>query len=205
MAHTPAASNVNRAQLLGLATIAQGALDIEDPADFWYRQGIRDAYAYAAAMLVTGRVADITQAAADRVTQLLGEGITDLGVLMEATEIAPRTPTGQSWVGQASFQRLTKAHPGIDRDLGSKWSGRRDIRISHRVTEGATVGLLYAYDRTWDEYAILDPAAHVQTVTRTVRAARETDPHLPVAEFVSLLRKHAPTIATQPDPSGAQL
>jgi hypothetical protein len=205
MADTPATGNVNRAQLLGLAMIAQKALDIEHPADFWYRQGIRDAYAYAAAMLVTGHVADITQAAADRVTQLLGEGITDLGVLMEATEITPRPPTGLSWVGQASFDRLTRDHPGIDRDFGSQWGTRRDIRISQRVTEGATVGLLYAYDRTWDEYAILDSAAHVETVTRTVQAAVDTDPHLPVAEFVTLLRQHTRTIAAQPDPPGVQL
>jgi hypothetical protein len=64
--------------------------------------------------------------------------------------------------------------------------------------------LLYAYDRTWDEYAILDSAAHVETVAGTFHAALDTDPHLPVAEFVTLLRQHAPTIAAQPDPAGAQ-
>lgn len=205
MVDTPAASNVVRAQLLGLAVIAQRGLDIEEPADFWYRQGIRDAYAHSAAMLVTGRFGDVTQAAADQVTQLLGEGITDLGVLLEATEIDPRPQTGLSWVGQVSFDRLTADHPGIDHDLGKQWGARRDIRISHRLAAGATTGLLYAYDRTWDEYAILDPAAHVETVARTFHAALDTDPHLPLAEFVNVLRGHTPAVAAQPDPSGVQL
>jgi hypothetical protein len=205
MADTPATRTDHRAQLLGMATAAQRSLDLDDLADFYYRQGTRDAYAYAAALLVTGRPGDVTRTAADRVTQLLGEGITDLGVLMEANEITPRPPTGLDWVGQGSFDRLTKNHPGIDHDLGQQWGTGRGIRISHRLTEDATVGLLYAYDRTWDEYAILDPAAHVDTVARTFHAALDTDPHLPVPEFITLLRQHTPSVATQPDPPGVQL
>lgn len=205
MFDTPATRNVYRAQLLGIAALAQKSLDLDDPADLWYRQGIRDASAYAAALLVTGRVGDITQAAADRAVQLLGEGITDLGVLMEATEPGPRDSREETWVGQLSFDRLAARHPGIDHDLGTQWGPRHDIRISHRRPHDGEVGLLYAYDRTWDEYAILDPTAHVQTVTRTFHAALGADPHLPLTDFVSLLRKNSPTVAEQPDSSGTQL
>lgn len=206
MADTPATLySSSQAQLLGMATAAQRGLDLDDPADFYYRQGTRDAYAYAAALLVTGRSGDATRAAADRVTHLLGEGITDLGVLVQATAITARPPTGVDWVGKVSFDRLTRNHPGVDHDLGQQWGARRDIRISHRLTEDATVGLLYAYDRTWDEYAILDPAARVEVVARTFHAALDRDAHLPVAEFVTLLRQHTKSVAAQPDPPGVQL
>ena len=196
---------VHRAQLLGMAALAQRSLDIDDPADFWYRQGIRDAYAYAAALLVTGRVGEVTQAAADRVVNLLGDGITDLGVLMEATDAGPRPGSGLTWMGQIGFDRVAARQPGTDHDLGSQWGSRHDVRISHRRPHDGTVGLLYAYDRTWDEYAILDPAAHVDAVARTFHAALDVDPHLPLTDFLALLRTNATTLAAQPPSPGAQL
>jgi hypothetical protein len=156
-------------------------------------------------MLVTGRAGGVTRAAADRVVHLLGEGVIDVGILMEALEPLPRPADGLTWLGPMSFTRQVAQHTGVDHDLGNRWGARRDIRISHRVTEGATVGLLYAYDRTWDEYAILDPAADVEAVARTFHAALATSPHLPVADFVALLRQHARAVVAQPDPSRAQL
>ena len=80
------ARRLARAHLLGIAALAQQSLDLDDPAAFWYRQGARDAHAYAAALLATGRPGELTQATANRVIQLLGEGVTDIDVLMEATE-----------------------------------------------------------------------------------------------------------------------
>lgn len=51
MFDTPATRGARRAKLLWTATLAQTSLDLENPADLLYRQGIRDAYAYAAAPL----------------------------------------------------------------------------------------------------------------------------------------------------------
>lgn len=93
MQDTSATSHA-RAHLLGIAALAQQSLDLEDPASFWYRQGARDAHAYATALLVTGRPGQATQAIADRIIQLLGDGVTDVGVLMEAAELA-RTHRGR--------------------------------------------------------------------------------------------------------------
>ncbi|QGN58901.1 hypothetical protein [Nostocoides sp. HKS02] len=183
---------MTQAALLGLAIAAQQKLDLDDPADFWYQQGARDAYAYAAAMHLTGQPGEAVQAAADRVVHLLGEQVTDLGVLMESTLEACRPATGLTWVGQLSFDRLTRGLAGIDHDTGSRWGALADIRIFHRLTTGASKGLLYAHDRTWDEYAILDPAAHVDTVAATVREASHPGPNLALDDFVALLRANPP-------------
>jgi hypothetical protein len=88
MFETPATRHA-RAHLLGIAALAQQSLDLDDPASFWYRQGARDAHAYAVALLATGGPGHATQATADHVIQLLGNGVTDVEVLMEATEPAP--------------------------------------------------------------------------------------------------------------------
>lgn len=199
------APDVLRSQLLGLATAAQQALDPDEPAEFWYRQGVRDAYAYAAALQVTGHVGEPTQAAALRVIRLLGEEVTDLGVLLAATEASPQRAAQPTWVGPLAFHRLTARHPGIDHDLGAGWGERGDIRIRHRRRHDDTVGLLYAYDPTWDEYAILDPAAPVDVVARTARAAVETDPHLTVADFLALLRTNMLAPGAQPEAPAVQL
>lgn len=200
------APDVLRSQLLELATAAQQALDPDEPADFWYRQGVRDAYAYAAALQVTGHIGDRTRVAANRVIALLGEEVTDLGILRTAIEAVGATPAAQpTWVGPLAFHRLTARQPGTDHDLGTGWGQRHDIRIRHRRRADDTVGLLYAYDPTWDEYAVLDPAAPVGVVARAVRAALETDPHLSVADFLTLLRTNAPAVGAQPEAPGVQL
>jgi hypothetical protein len=124
---------------------------------------------------------------------------------MDATEAGSRPSRDLTWVGQISFDRLAARHPGIDHDLGAQWGDRRDIRISHRRPHDGAVGLLYAYDRTWDEYAILDPAAHVDAVARTFHAALDVDPHLPLADFLTLFRRNAATVAAQPDSPAVQL
>ena len=108
-------------------------------------------------------------------------------------------------MGQLSFDRLANTHPGIDHDLGSQWGPRRDIRICHRLTSGPSTGLLYAYDRTWDEYAVLAPNAHVEAVAATFHAALEVDPHLPLTDFLRLLHQRTPAIEAQPDSPGLQL
>src|SRR5690349_15652268 len=94
------ASDLLRSQLLELATAAQQALDPDEPAEFWYRQGVRDAYAHAAALQVTGHIGEPAQVAANRVIALIGDEVTDLAVLRTAIEAVGAQPAAQpTWVG----------------------------------------------------------------------------------------------------------
>ena len=59
------------------------------------------------------------------------------------------------WRGPVSFARAHAAVPGIERDFGSRWGSNGDQRVSLRVEVGSDTGLLYVYDPTWDEYAVI--------------------------------------------------
>ena len=50
-----------------------------------------------------------------------------------------------------------------------------------------TPALLYAYDPTWDEYAVLSEAASVQAVEAAFTQAVATDPHMAVTDFAALV------------------
>ena len=91
------------------------------------------------------------------------------------------------WRGPVSFARAHAAVPGIERDFGSRWGSNGDQRVSLRVEVGSDTGLLYVYDPTWDEYAVIGsdvPLAAVEDAF--ARAARRAE-HPPVADFVTLL------------------
>ena len=59
------------------------------------------------------------------------------------------------WRGPLAFARAHEALPGIDHEFGTRWGSKRDQRVRLRVEVGAETGLLYAYDPTWDEYAVI--------------------------------------------------
>lgn len=206
MDDNPAAFNVHRAHLLRLAITTHKRLEPADPVDrYAHQQGLRDGYAHAAAMAVPGSPAAGSTAAAERVIHLLCDGVDDLGVLMETVEPSPREPGDLTWVGPTAFARLAGERPGIDHDLGSRWGPRSDIRISHRRPLDGTSGLLYAYDRTWDEYAVLHPAASVADAERAYRKALARDPHLPIGDFVDILRRTSALRRVDPDGPGVRL
>lgn len=205
MNDTPATRNVHRARLLQLAIAAHQRLDPADPMERQaHQEGLRDGYAHAAAIAVTGGPGAGAAAAAERVIDLLREGVDDLGVLMVTVEPDPGPPGGLTWVGPLAFERVAAGHPGIDHDLGTRCGPRRDMRISHRRPLQGRTGLLYAYDRTWDEYAILAAAAPVADVERAYRAALARDPHLPVSDFMEVLRRASTLRALEPDGPGVR-
>jgi hypothetical protein len=68
------------------------------------------------------------------------------------------------WISPARFDALHGA-AGVDHDFGFLWGPRADQRVSLRLKPGAQHGVLYAYDRLWDEYLILDPSATRDEVT----------------------------------------
>ena len=64
-------------------------------------------------------------------------------------------PLRLKWMGLQAFQSRHGVQPGVDRDFGMWWGPRHDQRVSHRrETLDSPTGPLYAYDPTWDEYAV---------------------------------------------------
>jgi len=164
-----------------------------DDVDYWYRLGQRNAYAHAAGILI-GRGVDSTAfAISERLTAALEEGVTDLTRLRTTTLGAP-TPgslhQSPTWLGPVAFRAQYGSdgvHRGIDHDCGMRWGAAGDQRISLRHPPGADSGLLYAYDPTWDEYAVLSRAASVQAVQAAITQAVATDPHMAVTDFAALV------------------
>jgi hypothetical protein len=91
--------------------------------------------------------------------------------------------------------------PGIDQDYGMRWGPNRDQRISLRRTPGAAEGMLYAYDPTWDEYALIQRRVPASTVGDVFLAALKRDEHLQVEEFAGRLEA-ARDIRTRALPAG---
>jgi hypothetical protein len=96
-------------------------------------------------------------------------------------------PIRLGWMGLRAFQSRYGVQPGVDRDFGMCWGPRHDQRVSHRRdTLDSPTGLLYAYDETWDEYAVLAtdvPASAVETV---INRALATDMYLSVEILAGL-------------------
>ena len=107
---------------------------------------------------------------------------------MDATNTAspPREP---DWVGPKAFH-ARYGIVGVDHEFGMRWGERREQRISLRRHPGATHGLLYAYDPTWDEYAVLAHDVPEPAVEAAFAQALAVDTHMHVLEFTELVRCH---------------
>jgi hypothetical protein len=177
-------------QLLALARNAHRNIELEDPADYWYRLGQRNAYAHAAGLSMANGVDGEAFAAADRVTQALSQGTPDLAelyrTLTATTPTAGRASHSLTWLGPKGFAAAYGEFPGVDVDFGMRWGERGDQRISLRRVSGATHGLLYAYDPTWDEYAVIATQARVADVEATFHQAVGVNIHMSVAEFAEI-------------------
>ncbi|MHB8188368.1 MAG: hypothetical protein ACYDDU_20330 [Dermatophilaceae bacterium] len=100
--------------------------------------------------------------------------------------VACRQPALE-WRGPVAFARAYGALPGIDHDFGTRWGSNGDQRVSLRVEVGADAGLLYVYDPTWDEYAVIGtdvPLAGVQDAFARVLQLGE---NAAVEDFIALL------------------
>ena len=99
---------------------------------------------------------------------------------------ACRQPTLE-WRGPVSFARAHTVVPGIERDFGSRWGSNGDQRVSLRVEVGSDTGLLYVYDPTWDEYAVIGSDVPLAAVEDAFARAARFGEHPPVADLVPLL------------------
>jgi len=104
------------------------------------------------------------------------------------------------WIGRHAFTARYAVRPVVDRILGTGWGPRRDQSVSHHLaTVESPTGLVYAYDLTWDEYAVLAidvPRAAVETA---LGRARTGEAPLTVEVFAGLLTDNlpAPSLAAQ--------
>ena len=103
------------------------------------------------------------------------------------------------WRGPVAFARAYAAVPGIDHDFGSRWGSNDDQRVSLRLEFGADTGLLYVYDPTWDEYAILGADVPLAVAEDAFARALQFGEHAAVEDFVTLL-PHVPADRRSPGP-----
>ena len=88
--------------------------------------------------------------------------------------------------------------PVVDPTLGSRWGPRHDQSVSHHLaTANSPTGLVYAYDLTWDEYAVLATDVPRAAVEAALGRALASEAHLTVEVFAGLLTDSltAPTLA----------
>jgi hypothetical protein len=95
----------------------------------------------------------------------LADGATDLTAVRTAALAGlprPTTTPTLEWLGRKAFDARYGNIPGLDHDYGMRWGTNGNQRVSFRRRPGATKGMLYAYDPTWDEYAVCPPRAATQ-------------------------------------------
>ena len=102
------------------------------------------------------------------------------------------------WMGRHAFTARYAVQPVVDPILGMRWGPRHDQSVSHHLaTVDSPTGLVYAYDLTWDEFALLANDVPTTAVEAALRRALASDAHLTVEVFAGLLADSlpAPTMA----------
>jgi hypothetical protein len=180
-------------KLIALSRNAHRNVDIDDPVDYWYRLGQRDAYALAAGVVIARGADDLAFTIADRITNALSAGSTGVADLDRVAHgLAQLEPAGEdepalTWLGPAAFQARFGDLRGIDHDFGTGWGAGGDQRICLRQGTGGDGGLLDVYDPTWDEYAVLLVHVSVADVEHAFARALATDTHTSAQVFAALV------------------
>lgn len=95
------------------------------------------------------------------------------------------------WMGPRAFKARYGVQPGVDRDFGRWWGPRHDQRVSHRRdTLDSPTGLLYAYDLTWDEYAVLATDIPWAAVEAIIHNALASDTRMSAEAIAGLVADH---------------
>jgi len=190
------------------AGIHQGGIDRRDDIDYWYRLGQRNAYAHAAGIVIARGVDSTAFAISERLTSALEDRVTDLGPL-QCTALGEASTSGlaqsPTWLGPMAFAAQFGPLPGVDHDYGMRWGPAGEQRISLRHPVAGDRGLLYAYDPTWDEYAVLSQDATAAAVRAAFTQAVGTNIHMSITDFAVLVAHHQTTPTLAPQPGGLQL
>ena len=178
-------------ELLWLAHDAQDRLPLDPLGDRGYTLGQRNTYARAAAIVAARDTHEDPALIADRIVHALADGTTGLRSIRDIALAGLPRPTAQpalDWLGRKAFDARYGDIPGIDHDYGMRWGATGNQRISFRRPTGATEGMLYAYDPTWDEYALIARHVPVNVVSSAFVEALRRDEHLPLEDFARLIR-----------------
>ena len=178
--------------LLHLAVRAHQNVDRADDVDYWYRLGQRNAYLQSSAQLTCLNHGTAVLEVSDRLGRALEEGCVEVPKIAQlASTYVPHRLSQMApeldWLGAHAFKARYAATPGTDHDYGMRWGPRSDQRISHRRIEEAPTGALYAYDATWDEYALIGLDVPTAAVEAAFRRALDSDIHMSAAEFARLV------------------
>ena len=123
------------------------------------------------------------------------------GYSADSTIRDPEAPPPRlDWIGRHAFTARYAVQPVVDPILGARWGPRHDQSISHYLaTVESPTGLVYAYDLTWDEFAVLATDVPTSAVDTALGRARAGDAHLTVEVFAGLLADSltAPTLAAE--------
>jgi uncharacterized protein YndB with AHSA1/START domain len=124
------------------------------------------------------------------------------------TEISARPevkPLRLKWMGPRAFKARYGVQPGVDREFGMRWGPRHDQRVSHRRrTLDSPTGLLYAYDLTWDEYAVLATDIPWADVEAFINRALSSETRMSAETIADLLVDHR-VVPTQDVETSAEL
>ncbi|WP_404385304.1 hypothetical protein LL946_04785 [Knoellia locipacati] len=153
-----------------------------------YQEGRRDAYLLMAVALEAPREPTLSRTIT-QLRQALHGGVTEVDDLREIiTRSTGRSPTPKpslEWVGPKAFD-ARHSDWGLDEDFGMRWGTNRDIRISFKRQPGATEGLLYAYDKTWDTYAVIADKTNRTLVQLAYRQALAANPDMTAENFAHI-------------------
>ena len=103
------------------------------------------------------------------------------------------------WTGRHAFIARYAVQPVVDPILSTRWGPRHDQSVSyHLATVDSPTGLVYAYDLTWDEYAVLATGVPKAAVEDALGRALASDAPPSPEVFAGLLTDSltAPTLAT---------
>ena len=126
-----------------------------------------------------------------------GQGLSAYAMTAREPDVSLRR---LDWMGRHAFTARYAVQPVVDPILGMRWGPRHDQSVSqHLATVDSPTGLVYAYDLTWDEYAVLAidvPRAAVETA---LGRALTSGTHLTVEVLAGLLTDSlaAPSLAAE--------
>lgn len=194
----------NRAvqDLLALSSNTSRGLNHDAPAtssiaeatdvDYWYRLGLRNAYAQAAGLLLAPELGDDPFVIAERVTTSIDAGVTDTTALRSAAygRALATLERQLDWIGPKEFAARHGVVSCADRDFGARWGARGEQRITLRPNPVSGTGLLFAYDPTWDEFAVLATDVTPAAVEAAFAHALDVDIHLEPSRFAELVKEH---------------
>jgi hypothetical protein len=109
------------------------------------------------------------------------------------TRKADVSTAGLDWIGRHAFTVRYAVQPVVDLVLGMRWGPRHDQSVSHHLaTVSSPTGLVYAYDRTWDEYAVLAIDIPTTAVEAAMGRALASDAPPTLEMFAGMLADSLP-------------